>query len=51
MAQRYDAIPEALALLRELQSVPATVRPWICHLHTQLSDPLYRRFTPTPIGR
>lgn len=45
MAQRFDAFPEALALLHGLPSLPATLRPWICHLHTQLSDPLYRRFT------
>jgi len=45
MAQRFDAFPEALTLLHGLKSPPATLRPWICHLHTQLSDPLYRRFT------
>lgn len=45
MAQRFDAFPEALALLHGLENLPAAVRPWICHLHTQLSDPLYRRFT------
>jgi hypothetical protein len=45
MAQRFDAFPEALALLHGLKSPAATLRPWICHLHTQLSDPLYRRFT------
>jgi hypothetical protein len=45
MTERFDAFPEALNLLRRLPAVPATLRPWICHLHTQLSDPLYRRFT------
>jgi hypothetical protein len=45
MAERFDNFPEALALLRAVPSVPAALRPWICHLHTQLSDPLYRRFT------
>lgn len=45
MAERFDTFPEALALLHALPSVPAALRPWICHLHTQLSDPLYRRFT------
>lgn len=45
MAERFDAFPEALSLLQGLRSPPAPLRPWICHLHTQLSDPLYRRFT------
>ncbi|HEU4578244.1 MAG TPA: hypothetical protein VFS67_08320 [Polyangiaceae bacterium] len=45
MAERFDAFPEALALLQRLPAIPAALRPWICHLHTQLSDPLYRRFT------
>jgi hypothetical protein len=45
MNERFDAFPEALALLQALPSIPAALRPWICHLHTQLSDPLYRRFT------
>jgi hypothetical protein len=45
MLERFDAFPEALALLRSLGSVPARLRPLICHLHTQLADPVYRRFT------
>ncbi len=45
MVERFDAYPEALALLRELGTVPAHVRPYICHIHTQLADPIYRRFT------
>jgi len=45
MVERFDAFPEALALLQRLGSVPAVLRPWICHLHTQLADPIYRRFT------
>jgi hypothetical protein len=45
MVERFDRYPEALALLRSLGSVPAVLRPWICHLHLQLSDPIYRRFT------
>lgn len=45
MSERFDPFPEALALLQALPSLPAVLRPWICHLHTQLSDPLYRRFT------
>lgn len=45
MVERFDAFPEALGLLQRLGSVPATLRPWICHLHLQLSDPIYRRFS------
>lgn len=42
---RFDAFPEALTLLRELGAVPAALRPWICHFHVQLSDPVYRCFS------
>jgi len=45
MAERFDAFPPALALLHQLGTISAQVRPYICHLHTQLADPLYRRFT------
>lgn len=45
MGERFDAFPEALATLQGLGAIPATLRPWICHLHLQLSDPIYRRFT------
>lgn len=45
MSERFDAFPEALGLLQALPALPAALRPWICHLHTQLSDPIYRRFT------
>jgi len=45
MAERFDAFPEALELLHELRTVPAALRPWICHVHTALADPLYRQFT------
>ncbi len=41
---RFDAYPSALAALRFWQP-PSDVAPWICHLHTQLSDPVYRRFS------
>ncbi len=43
--ERYDAFPEALGVLRRWRSMDATTRRMICHVHTQLSDPLYRRFT------
>lgn len=45
MVERFDPFPEALGLLQSLGSVPSTLRPWICHLHLQLSDPIYRRFS------
>ncbi len=45
MVERFDAYPEALALLQKLGTVPSTLRPLLCHVHTQLADPLYRRFT------
>ncbi|MDX2024316.1 MAG: DUF1819 domain-containing protein [Deltaproteobacteria bacterium] len=45
MGNRFDAFPDALALLHSWGTVPAPIRPWICHWHTQLSDVIYRRFT------
>lgn len=45
MVERFDAYPEALALLHDLGTVPASLRPFLCHVHTQLADPIYRRFT------
>ncbi|HEY5962233.1 MAG TPA: hypothetical protein VIV60_37010, partial [Polyangiaceae bacterium] len=45
MAERFDAYPEALGLLQERGTVPAHLRPYVCHVHTQLADPIYRRFT------
>jgi hypothetical protein len=44
MLERFDAFPEALRLLQELGSVPAALRPWLCHVHTALADPIYRQF-------
>lgn len=41
---RFDRYPEALAALRTWQP-PRDVAPWICHLHLQLADPIYRSFT------
>jgi hypothetical protein len=45
MALRFDAYPHAIQLLHAWRLVPAELRPWICHWHTQLADPIYRRFT------
>jgi len=42
---RYDAFPEALAVLRRWRSMDMATRQNICHWHMQLSDPLYRDFT------
>lgn len=44
MVERFDAFPEALELLHEVRIVSAALRPWICHVHTALADPIYRRF-------
>lgn len=45
LAVRYDAFPEALAVLRRWRNMDPATRQVICHWHTQLSDPIYRRFT------
>lgn len=45
MLERFDAFPEALALLHAVGAVPSGLRALLCHLHTQLADPVYRRFT------
>lgn len=48
MIERYDLYPEAFAFLQEvhrMHEVPARLRIFACHVHTQLADPIYRRFT------
>lgn len=45
MIERFDAFPDALALFQMLGRIPVGLRTWICHLHTQLADPVYRSFT------
>jgi hypothetical protein len=45
LAVRYDAFPEALAVLRRWRSMDPTARQVICHWHVQLADPIYRRFS------
>jgi hypothetical protein len=42
---RYDAYPEALAVLRGWKLMEPATRRAVCHWHLQLADPLYRRFT------
>lgn len=46
-AERYDAYPDALLALRRWRTMDAATRQTVCHLHLQLSDPLYRAFTGT----
>lgn len=45
MIERFDAYPESLALFHRLGRIPAGLRVWLCHLHTQLADPVYRAFS------
>ncbi|MEX1364080.1 MAG: DUF1819 domain-containing protein [Nannocystaceae bacterium] len=42
---RFDAYPQALAVLRQWPRIDRDCRTAICHWHVQLTDPLYRRFT------
>lgn len=42
---RFDAYPEALAVLRAWPEMDPATRAVICHWHLQLADPLYREFT------
>ncbi|MGH7297190.1 MAG: DUF1819 domain-containing protein [Polyangiaceae bacterium] len=44
MVQRFDAYPESLALFQHLGRIPVGLRTFLCHLHTQLADPVYRSF-------
>lgn len=44
-ADRYDAFPSALKVLRGWHAMDFPTRQVICHWHLQLSDPLYRDFT------
>lgn len=45
MVERFDAFPESLSLFQRLPRIPGTLRTHICHIHTQLVDPVYRAFT------
>ena len=45
LAARYDAFPEALAVLRRWRHMDPATRQVLCHWHVQLTDPIYRRFT------
>ncbi|WP_372716086.1 hypothetical protein [Novipirellula sp.] len=45
MRHRYDAYPFALAVLGKCSPIELSDRALICHWHTQLADPIYRKFT------
>lgn len=45
MRVRFDAFPDALRVLARWRSMKFETRRLICHLHVQLTDPLYRVFT------
>ncbi|MGB7347370.1 MAG: BrxA family protein [Pirellulaceae bacterium] len=47
MRHRFDAFPSSLNVLMRWADVKPSDRTVICHLHTQLADPLYRQFTGT----
>lgn len=42
---RYDSVPGALAVLGHWRNMDPADRVLICHWHTQLADPIYRKFT------
>ncbi len=44
-AERFDAYPPALELLHRWGPDDPATRRALCHWHTQLTDPVYRRFT------
>ncbi|MFN3151824.1 hypothetical protein [Bremerella sp.] len=45
MRHRYDAFPFSLCVLGKWQPMELGDRSVICHWHTQLADPIYRKFT------
>ncbi|TVP98544.1 MAG: DUF1819 domain-containing protein [Planctomycetaceae bacterium] len=45
LRHRYDAFPPALEVLGHWHGMRPDDRVLICHWHTQLADPIYRRFT------
>lgn len=45
MRVRFEAYPEALAVLRSWPDMDPDTRALVCHWHLQLADPLYRAFT------
>jgi hypothetical protein len=45
MRVRFDAFPDALRVLARWRTMRFETRRLICHLHVQLTDPVYRAFT------
>lgn len=45
VADRFDAFPGSIALLRDWRALRSPARVLICNLHLQLTDPVYRAFT------
>jgi hypothetical protein len=45
LRHRYDAYPFTLPVLGHWRAMNPSDRVLICHWHTQLADPLYRKFT------
>ena len=45
MRVRFDAFPDALAVLQRWHDMLPETRAAICHWHVQLTDPIYRRFS------
>ena len=45
MRARFDAFPEALAVIQRWHDMLPETRAAICHWHVQLTDPIYRRFS------
>jgi hypothetical protein len=45
LADRFDAFPGSIAILRNWHTLRAPARLLICNLHLQLTDPVYRAFT------
>lgn len=42
---RYDTFPEAIKVLQKWRTIDLNSMKLVCHLHLQLTDPLYRQFT------
>lgn len=47
MRVRFDAFPQALRVLAAWPAMRFETRRLICHIHVQLTDPIYRAFTGT----
>jgi hypothetical protein len=45
LGARFDPFPEALEVLHAWRGMSAATRVLVCHIHLQLSDPVYRAFT------